>query len=587
MSDNSAILGLPYIQPGQAQKHVTHNEALSQLDVLVQLRVSGFDAVTPPAAPVEGEVHALGVNPTGAWAGQAATLAAWLDGNWTFVPLQEGWRGWNSTGKELRIWDGAAWVRPLTEMDNLSGVGINASSDATNRLSVNSDAILFNHAGSGSQAKVNKATVADDAGFVFQDAFSTRALFGLLANDDFTLKVSPDGSVFHDAMVVDKDSGASGFLGIEATPIGQTTPDAGAFTTLSAAAAFSVSSIVPRITLFDTDGTPGVEGVTLVNNNGVLTVQSRTLSDAFVATEYQIGLGATGAIFHRWYLAGAAVGVWKGSGLGVGTLSPVSKLHVEDDAADTDAARIKSSSAAFTDTTLKVICSTSGSSTFDLARFYSGNGGDTEFRFAGDGNGTCDGAWTGGGADYAEYFEWADGNPQAEDRRGISVVLDGDRIREAVAGEDPIGAISGHPSMIGDGDVDRWKGKYLRDDFGTAITEDHEVVEWIEKVVEDSGEVDADGNPITIMRDVPHSHAADAMPDGVVVPNDATRHPRQRRLVNPDYDAAAPYTPRAERAEWDTVGLMGKLRIRKGQVTGARWVRMREISAGVEEWLVR
>ena len=51
MADTSAILSLPYILPSQAQKHVTHNEALRLLDVMVQLAVEAFDAQVPPASP--------------------------------------------------------------------------------------------------------------------------------------------------------------------------------------------------------------------------------------------------------------------------------------------------------------------------------------------------------------------------------------------------------------------------------------------------------------------------------------------------------------------------------------------------------
>jgi hypothetical protein len=177
---------------------------------------------------------------------------------------------------------------------------------------------------------------------------------------------------------------------------------------------------------------------------------------------------------------------------------------------------------------------------------YSGDFADLEFRLRGDGNGTCDGAWTGGGADYAEYFEWSDSNLDEEDRRGISVVLDGDKIREAVAGEDPIGVISGNPSVVGDAAWNKWTGKYLRDEFGTYIQEDYEVE-------------DEDGNTVV----------------------------QQRRKLNPAYDPDAEYIPREQRPEWDCVGLMGKLRIRKGQVTGSRWIKMRDISDSVEEWLVR
>ena len=176
----------------------------------------------------------------------------------------------------------------------------------------------------------------------------------------------------------------------------------------------------------------------------------------------------------------------------------------------------------------------------------SSGGSDNEVLLRGDGNGLCDGAWTGGGADYAEYFEWSDSNSDEEDRRGISVVLDGDKIREAVAGEDPIGVISGNPSVVGDAAWNKWSGKYLRDQFGTYIQEDYEVT-------------DDDGNTVT----------------------------QQRRKLNPAYDPDQEYVNREQRPEWDCVGLMGKLRIRKGQPTGSRWIKMRDISDSVEEWLVR
>ena len=54
MSDLSPNLALPLLLPAQAQKHVTHNEALALLDLLVQLRVQRFDARTPPEAPGDG-----------------------------------------------------------------------------------------------------------------------------------------------------------------------------------------------------------------------------------------------------------------------------------------------------------------------------------------------------------------------------------------------------------------------------------------------------------------------------------------------------------------------------------------------------
>ena len=82
-----------------------------------------------------------------------------------------------------------------------------ASADATNRLSVNAPATLLNHAGAGHEVTVNKAGAGADASLAFKTGFSARALAGLLGSDDFTLKVSPDGSSFLEALVVDRLSG--------------------------------------------------------------------------------------------------------------------------------------------------------------------------------------------------------------------------------------------------------------------------------------------------------------------------------------------------------------------------------------------
>ena len=89
MPDTSERLSLPYLMPAQAQKHVTHNEALQRLDLLVQLAVEGFDANTPPALPQAGEVHALGTAPTAAWAGHVGELAVWIGETWQFSAPQD------------------------------------------------------------------------------------------------------------------------------------------------------------------------------------------------------------------------------------------------------------------------------------------------------------------------------------------------------------------------------------------------------------------------------------------------------------------------------------------------------------------
>jgi hypothetical protein len=200
MWENSARLALPYMQQGQAQKHVTHNEALELLDILVQLTVQDFDAQNPPTAPKDGQVWALGPAPAGGWSSQAkGTLAAWSNGGWLFIQPMSGWRA--AKEDTIRIWNGADWSaqRPI-DSTNLPALGVNAEHDATNRLVVSSDAVLLSHAGADHRLKVNKAQLGDTASVVFQTDFSGRAELGLAGEDDFSFKVSPNGADWHVAM---------------------------------------------------------------------------------------------------------------------------------------------------------------------------------------------------------------------------------------------------------------------------------------------------------------------------------------------------------------------------------------------------
>ena len=82
-----------------------------------------------------------------------------------------------------------------------------ATGDATNRLSMNTPSVLLNNAGASIDVTVNKNATANDASFTFKDGFSARALVGLLGDNDFHFKVSPDGSSFRDALVIDRTSG--------------------------------------------------------------------------------------------------------------------------------------------------------------------------------------------------------------------------------------------------------------------------------------------------------------------------------------------------------------------------------------------
>ena len=108
MPDDTPLLSLPLILPNQAQKHVTHNEALHRLDLLVQLTVLDRDRDTPPALPAEGDCHIVQTG-TGDWTGQNGMLAAWQAGAWTFVTPRAGWSVWVVTENRRLVWIGGQW----------------------------------------------------------------------------------------------------------------------------------------------------------------------------------------------------------------------------------------------------------------------------------------------------------------------------------------------------------------------------------------------------------------------------------------------------------------------------------------------
>jgi hypothetical protein len=204
---------------------------------------------------------------------------------------------------------------------------------------------------------------------------------------------------------------------------------------------------------------------------------------------------------------------------------------------------------------------------------------DTEFRVRDDGQVASDGGTAmSSPADYADMMEWADGNPDNEDRVGYSVVyLPGSKlVRKATVDDDPrsiIGIVSGNPSVVGGAAWNRWIDKYLRDAFNRPIYEEYEAVTW----------TTGRGR-----RKRFHSYATDAVPGGMVVPADAERTLSTRRVLNPLFDGSAPYEPRADRREWDPVGLVGQIPAHPGIPVHPEWIKIGELDGGKSEiWHVR
>ncbi|WP_424942671.1 DUF2793 domain-containing protein [Aliiroseovarius crassostreae] len=209
----SANLSLPYIQASQAQKHVTHNEGMRRLDAIVQLSVASATTTTPPGAPSDGLRHIVPTGATGDWAGEDGKLAVYQENAWVFLAPVSGWIAYVEDVDQPLVYDGTAWgaLSVSASTQNLSMVGVNATADATNRLSVTSPASLFNNEGNGHQIKVNKAASADTASLLFQTNWSGRAEMGTAGTDNFEIKVSDDGSTFHQAFVADAATGQVSF----------------------------------------------------------------------------------------------------------------------------------------------------------------------------------------------------------------------------------------------------------------------------------------------------------------------------------------------------------------------------------------
>ena len=138
------------------------------------------------------------------------------------------------------------------------------------------------------------------------------------------------------------------------------------------------------------------------------------------------------------------------------------------------------------------------------------------------------------GADYAEYFEWLDGNPDNEDRIGHFVALDGKKIKLAESEDDYIvGIISGNQSIIGNACEDSWNDMYIRDRFDRLMYEDVEVEKEEPFFNEETGEPD-----VKIIKVV-----------------------EKHIKLNPNYDNNIEYLPRSQRKEWGIVGMLGQIRV--------------------------
>ncbi|MEL7184661.1 MAG: DUF2793 domain-containing protein [Pseudomonadota bacterium] len=217
MSDTSDILALPYILPAQAQKHVTHNEALRVLDVLVQPTVLATDVTDPPANAASGDRYLVPLGATGDWVGLEGQIAVRQAGAWMFMVPQAGWQVRDVASFALWLYDGATWIQ-AEGGGGSDTLGVNTAADTDNRLAVSSPATLLTHEGAGHQLKINKASAGDTNALLYQTNWSGRAEMGCAGEDDFSVKVSADGPTWSTALRCDAATGVVSFPSGASTP---------------------------------------------------------------------------------------------------------------------------------------------------------------------------------------------------------------------------------------------------------------------------------------------------------------------------------------------------------------------------------
>lgn len=267
MTAATTKLALPFLQPGQALKTITHNEALQRLDMGLYLSCSDMAAETLPENPIKGLVIILSGNAGGPLAEHAGDIGAFCDGLWDWFTPTSGWVVWDESDAALRVFDGTVWVGLASQRaaDNLPQLGLNSSASPTQRLALASETSLFSHDGGSHRMNVNRAAVTDVASVIFQTDYAGEAELGLAGSQGFSIKTSSDGATWSERLTTPND-----YAGIRAPAFGSARTyvhsDTAAFVETPASGGLLALTVVrdgvyPRVThsgllAYDTGETP-------------------------------------------------------------------------------------------------------------------------------------------------------------------------------------------------------------------------------------------------------------------------------------------------------------------------------------------
>jgi hypothetical protein len=215
---NTTRLSLPLLAANQAQKHVTHNQALLRIDDVVQAAVISRGLSSPPGSPTEEDRYIVGNSATGLWSGEEGKLAIFRNGAWQFIAPWIGFTVFVEDEALLLYYDGSDYQALQgslpSELQELDLLGLGTTADATNPLAAKINKALFtaktvSEGGDGDlRYTLNKEAASNTLSFLFQTNYSGRAEFGLTGDDNFHVKTSPDGTSWTSALNIDKTTGA-------------------------------------------------------------------------------------------------------------------------------------------------------------------------------------------------------------------------------------------------------------------------------------------------------------------------------------------------------------------------------------------
>jgi len=312
MSDSTNRLSLPLLVANQAQKHITHNEALLLLDGMVQLAFHE-DVTVPPSSAAAPAAYLVPSGASGDWAGQAGRIALADGASWRFIEPREGWQAWSLTRGEPRVFDGAVWIALTRRVERM---GVNAEAAGAVRLAVASDdiALFPSDAAADLRLKLN-AAAGRAAAISFETDWSGRFELAHGADDDLVLKASPDGAVWTEVWRVDPTTGRIGF--------GGHIPSSAALTGPGTAMIRGVGSTYS--TTLDLS-----EGALIIQSSQTATAQFRLLP--FFDDIYFQNTLSSGSI---WFTGGSGATLtgdvrFKTTGrVAVGDITPTTRLHVD------------------------------------------------------------------------------------------------------------------------------------------------------------------------------------------------------------------------------------------------------------------